>query len=781
MAASALNFPVNAMQFPSLTAALATANPATLTGFTVLGYAQPGDLGDGIWKKIAGPTTNTYGSIVPPGIQQKDAAGNWFQYVPGDEGVVANAVGPLAQDCVLTGLGEIQGTPTDDLAVLQAAVDASIYIYHTKCTIKPGGTACSFLSATLQVGYGLEFAAATLDFLGGTYKAPKRPDSPGSILAMSRADCPIVAVQGARGTTILNATLQGPMQGYIQRNRLGLATVNPAIDDTQIANWLDPRFPNANSRYAPQAGIAIDPAAGPAPPGGYPASAFIFPQWYANLMNGGQPIAQYNKNYSSDVLIHRPGIQGCVCPVVVQPCNADGNGDFTKIIDAYMSYNVYCVSVGNGQSRTVRFSNANTSIYHTGLVNDAHGRQIGQFGGVVDNWGGGCCIQMFQLNGYAGPITFLNCYQEQAWMWGTLDSYLSITLQACKLEFGNQTAKSRGVPMALIAGVTASNVTIENTSFTDYYSVIPLLGVLQGYEMRNCQTGVPGNASTSPYQIIAQNFLGGGVVFQPTSGCQTPGAFSALQVLNANCLTRASQAPKKITPVNPVSRAFPQCAWATAGQPMQQPGYSAPTPPLWMGVAAKSFTNPALTGTSLTMGCPAGFTANEMKLFGMVPGCVLISPDGTVFFIHSNTGPGGQIVAEQQTNFRGGSGLYGSGAGAKPISPVNLTSGQFMFGNALLYMASYFTQGTLATNSPTATATGRADGYAAYLATDLAVGDLAYVNAQTDFWLGLGNLNITAIAPAGTSITFAGDPNYAQANKPLTWFIAAPPANQVGP
>src|ERR1700761_8970123 len=192
MAASAVNFPVNVMEFPSLTVALATANPATLTGFSVLGYAQPGDLGDGIWKKIAGPSVNSHGSIVPPGIQQQDAAGNWFQYVPGDEGVVANAIGPMAQNCLLSGRGTINGTPTDDLAVLQAAVDASMYVYHTKCTVKPGGTtACSYLSATLQVGYGLEFASATLDFMGGTYKT-KRPDGPGSMLAMSRGDCPII-------------------------------------------------------------------------------------------------------------------------------------------------------------------------------------------------------------------------------------------------------------------------------------------------------------------------------------------------------------------------------------------------------------------------------------------------------------------------------------------------------------------------------------------------------------------------------------------------------------
>src|SRR6202012_4262430 len=102
-----------------------------------------------------------------------------------------------------------------------------------KCTVKPGGTtACSYLSATLQVGYGLEFASATLDFMGGTYKT-KRPDGPGSMLAMSRGDCPIIAVQGARGTTILNASLQGPMQAHIQGNKLGLIGVNPAIDDTQ--------------------------------------------------------------------------------------------------------------------------------------------------------------------------------------------------------------------------------------------------------------------------------------------------------------------------------------------------------------------------------------------------------------------------------------------------------------------------------------------------------------------------------------------------------------------
>ena len=781
MAASAFNPPVNAMQFPSLTAALATANPVTLEGFSVLGFTQAGDRGDGIWKKIAAPTTNTYGSIVPPGIERQDAAGNWFQYVPGDQGVVANAIGPLVQDAVVNGLGQVVGTPADDLPVLQAAVDAALYVYRTNCSIKRGGgTGISFISATLQVGYGLIFCGGTLEFLGDTYMFDGHPRNGNSALVMSRSDCPMINVQGGRGTTIRCPTLLGPMQAYIVRNGLGTAQVHAGIDDTILANWIDPaQSPTANSRYAPNAGITVDAVSGAAPATAYPASAFVYPQWYANRANDGVPIPQYGKSFSSNVHIERPCIMGVVVPVAVQPCDADGNGDFVSVTDGECTYCVYgLLSVGNTQSRNVNVANMALSNFHTAITNMGHGKRNGHIGGPVSNCAFGNYIQAFHGGGTAGPVTFSQCYGEGAWMLATVVGYFQLTLINCLFDFAGQQTAARGVPLAVMPNSGQGRIRIMGCKLVNCHSVLTLGGAAQAYEFTDNQVGIHLIPPASPYQYLAFNFTAGGVMFTPTGVLPAPGGFSVLHVEGADCRAARPTGPKMVNSINPVSRAFPQCAWVPMAQPYGQPGYTVPTPQVWTGVAASSFGAVSLNGTSLTMSCPAQFTDNEMKLIGMVPGCVFVTSDGTVFFIHSNTGPGGQILAEQQNNFRGGSGSCGSGPGARPIAPINLTSGAFTFGNALLFLPTFFTQGSLSTSSPTVTATGRADGYSAYLNTDLTVGDLAYVNNQVDFWLGLGNLNITAIAPGGGSITFAGDPNYAQANKPLTWFIAAPPANQ---
>ncbi len=749
--------------------------PAGLNFFSTSGYFTDGDGGGADWGYIAALSTNSHGTTVPTGLQITDAAGRHFQMVPRGGAISANAFG-LMQDCVLNASGQVV-SGTDDWQAIQNAIDAAIYVLKCECIItRAGVTGISKITQTLSIGYGVGGSQGGVFRGVGGIEYGGSTAFPGVAIAYSFSDRPAFNIQGGRHVTVSGLTVMGPFAAYMIAHSHGLVGVDPAVDDRVLANWIDPALSaNSLARYTPAAAFAIDGYSGTAP--GTPYANLTYPTWAANRLNGGTAIPQYGHGGTAVCHLDDLYIWGAAVAVAIQPANYDGNGDGITLTNFDVEYCAIQVSAGNTQGRTMSVDKWYVGICHTGFTNNKHGFQEGHFGGVISNYTGGACIQLFDVNGYFGPVTFLNCYMEQAWMLGT-SSGAQIALQSCQFSFDNNQANSRGVPRAIIAGQgAANNISIRDSIFGDYYAVAVFEGLASFYEVENIEMGVIARQPTLPYQYLVQNLLAGGICFDISSTNIRPARFSAINPQTFDCLTGAGLGNSKIGETHNCQRNQPLCAWSSRGRFYQQPaGPSVDAPPLTNQYNKTSFPSATLVGTTLTLPLAtligAGYNANLMNLRGLSPGDLLISDEGTRFAIKRNDGT--NVVAEQLNNFSGGSGSFGSGTGATPITAINLSSGSWLAVISRVFLPRYFTQATLSTSSLTLSAAGNPSGFS-YLATDVLAGDAIYIDPATDPWLTAANQPITATT--SNTIVVTGDPAYAAVNKPVGWVLEAPPAN----
>lgn len=98
------------------------------------------------------------------------------------------------------------------------------------------------------------------------------------------------------------------------------------------------------------------------------------------------------------------------------------NADFYKFYNCEFNNNVYGVSTGSNQARNTAFRECNFSSCYIGLTNTKVGTQNGGFYGCVDNcWFDGC-YKIVEIKSDISPLTFRNCYCENAYMIGGFPS-----------------------------------------------------------------------------------------------------------------------------------------------------------------------------------------------------------------------------------------------------------------------------------------------------------------------------------------------------------------------
>jgi hypothetical protein len=265
------------------------------------------------------------------------------------------------------------------------------------------GDGIFLLDDTLHLGWGVSLATVSLIGAGPNYLDA---GFSGTLLKAPFKDRPAIAIQGARFSAVRHLAIEGANFGTVVKRLSGSgATATALIDPT---TWVDQTFlsgaPLADSQHAPYAGIAIDPYSGPKPSDAYPD--VNYPAWVGST-------TQYGKDFSSGVQIEDVEVFGFVVGIVIQPCNADGNGDFTRISRCMLVANKYGISIGNGQSRNVEIRNLTYEYQWTTLTNTVHGHRTGRFDGPIENISGGVSYQLadIALNA-SGALRFVNVYIE---------------------------------------------------------------------------------------------------------------------------------------------------------------------------------------------------------------------------------------------------------------------------------------------------------------------------------------------------------------------------------
>src|SRR5262249_49940735 len=130
----------------------------------------------------------------------------------------------------------------------------------------PGGIYT--ISNTLQLGYGEIVHSVHLYGDGRMYG--EGGAFSGTLLQATFTDRPALAVNGGRRTTIRALSILGQNATWVDGHHLSYGSAT--LDDLVAANWVDPTC--SCSRYAPYAGIAIDPYAGEVPATPYPRVTF---------------------------------------------------------------------------------------------------------------------------------------------------------------------------------------------------------------------------------------------------------------------------------------------------------------------------------------------------------------------------------------------------------------------------------------------------------------------------------------------------------------------------
>lgn len=348
---------------------------------------------------------------------------------------------------------------TDSTAAIQAAVDYALQNHYRSVCLPDGKYKTS---DTIHLGYGGKGEFVGIELTSCSHgRAAFSGELAGVSIYPTKTDRPAINVQGGREVLIRGIAILGMNYVWIYNHRLTRHSFSPNPSD-----WLDPAItpkggnPGGLQQHSPYAAIAIDAYKAAQPADHYPAVSY--PSWTGIT-------TQYDKAPSSDIVIQDVDISGFAVGILGSP-NGNDNGDFIKIRDSVLAYCVYCIAVGNSQSRNVEIRNINASGYHTLLTNAVFGNGGGgELGGPIDNISGGAGYQSFYFSnlGLIGPITVRNHVVEDQVRLGQLAGGGSfpnaVIFEGCNLNFDGK-GSHNVLPAALLESSVYNSIVFRNCS-----------------------------------------------------------------------------------------------------------------------------------------------------------------------------------------------------------------------------------------------------------------------------------------------------------------------------
>lgn len=657
----------------------------------------------------------------------------------------------------------------DSTAAIQAAIDKAIYngssagSAGTKTVVYlPAGTYKT--TGPIHMGYGEGFHSVLLQGDSASYRGQNTFN--GTVINATGSTAPAICVSGGRMCGIRDMTILGPNQSWVSSHNLG--KTNPTLDDTVAANWIDSGFAAASSsQYAPLAGIAVDPYAGTRPGTHYPD--VTYPGFMANT--------QYGKNFSSHTDIENVYIAGFVAGIVVQPCDADGNGDFTRIIRCFMEKCVYGVSVGNTQSRGVTITDPHFAQCFCALTSNKHGRLNGKYGSTVSGMSTEETMYWFQFGemSYVGPLVFQSCYGEGMWKIGSVgantSNELSLRFDNCQFAFSSQTI-ARGVPASVLdVGADNIHVAFDGGEMQVFDSVIGIDANgncldINGLSMR-CQS-----ARTNPYEKFCHNALCGGLATKKLDNGSIngrrrlkfrqynvdTGAFSGLGTVLAGGTWQSS-------------RVYPLPVYAenaSAISDVRDGGTYVPRK-IWTIDKSAAISNVTLVNRTLQFDW-TGKSAAEFAKRGPSTGDVIFDDrTRTIFFVRSLSGV--TVIAEAQNNFKS----TDAGVTYTFLTAFDNLLGNFYVGTGRMYMPAQYLRGDVGTGAATITNCGRDDGVNTFVTTEITTDDYLYVDELHDVVFPVASAKVAVVVAA--TITLGANANYNATKKRFPFWMRPGPAN----
>jgi hypothetical protein len=182
---------------------------------------------------------------------------------------------------------------------------------------------------------------------------------------------------------------------------------------------------------------------------------------------------QYGMSGSSNIMIQDSDIEGFAVNISSNASTNQAQDDFFKVDRVTLGFCVYCISIGNDQSRNVYINNVTFSETHTFLTNNKFGEQLGVLGGPISNVSGGQSYQIFDISGtsFGFPVTINDLYTEASVRIGSIDASNgnSVFFNGCDLNFGGAI-----LPAAYLEAV-GGTFYFKDCSFAGIYNRIDVL------------------------------------------------------------------------------------------------------------------------------------------------------------------------------------------------------------------------------------------------------------------------------------------------------------------
>lgn len=625
----------------------------------------------------------------------------------------------------------------DMTAAIQAAIDFAMY---NNSSSGPGGPEVILpsgilkISDTIHLGYGTDFRSVTLRGAGPRDGSSLDTKGCGTSIKPTFNDRPAIAIQGGRGTTVRNLKIQGLNFDHV------VATAGtPVAANLTAATWVDPTFPAASSsRYAPYAGIAVDPYSGVRPGTSYPD--VTYPAFLG-------VVAQYAKNLSSRCWFDNVIVEGFVVGVAIQPSDADGNGDFTKFTRCDVNRNQYGISIGNSQSRLTLVEKGEIHRCHTAVVTGKHGRQLGKpdvmfLGTEIRD-----CMYWVDCpnTSYGGGPHFIGCYGESVYSLGTVGAsatiQYSVKFDQCTFKFGAWT--DYGVPAYVFRSEGEGFVTFDGCTFTSgsIEGRIALFGLSKAanYRLVGCQNTT--TVETEQYERYALNATCG-ITFNQLSTDLSE--FSCRVSAQYNLDTETSDGAVIHTSLASGNRTYLLPVYArTARANLNDPGFGIPRPEYQVGKSGKTFT---ITGREVEVDLLAAHTEARFALRGGDVGDVIWdSETGATFYVKSRTGTVITMIAQT-----------GYDAAGELLAPLTPTGSLYLL-NCRKYTPQYVTYGATSSASPIATTVQRDDAFKAFLQAEMPAGDRLWVDPEVDHYISNNDTLIAASDDTAGTLTASGN------------------------
>jgi hypothetical protein len=694
---------------------------------------------------------------------------------PGLNAVSRTLLSRVGETISVKDFGAVGDGVADDTAAIQAAIDWAMYRNLPYNTSRTWNVPSVFIPAgrykisdTIHLGYGDTFRSVHLRGDGRMFVGEQ--GFAGTTLVPTFNDRPAIAVSGGRSNSIQGLSIRGLNQSWVINNRLGDFTT-PLLDDLVAANWVNSSFPaSASSRYAPYAGIAIDPYAGPRPAVSYPD--VNYPSWLNYT-------TQYNSpTYSSDVTIRDVEITGFAVALVVQPCDADGNGDFVKIENALVGYCQYGVSIGNTQARDCSINNVSMAQCYCFVTTSVHGRQNGKPGIDCRNssFNFGIYGAIIPNMAFGGNIAFRNMYAECLYSIGLFGGsggarQQNVLFSEC--EFGFQSWRYRGISSEIISAgcpITFDGCTFSTYGFSpsaDMPNIIRLNCDARQTSVKNCYLLV-GEEPTKLYEKQAINSTNG-IVF---SGLGTNLVDWSIRQSGLYDMTTGNVIPGANTIYHSSQFSFsrqtciPVYAKHLYGEDWD---YGIPFPRTQTLFGKTTITSISQSGRTVTADLTGNRTALSLATIGGDVGDVIEdSTTGTVFIVSSRTGTTIEMVAQNNLDTSGNLAVT-----------ITTSSGNFSYLMCRAFALASLHYGDISSSSATISNVVGADGSSRSV-------NSATFGVQANDYAMTGNGNAIGVASptnslissvTSNSIVLSGNARYTATRERLTYFIKQATAN----